>query len=623
MITGNFTKLSAPFLIILFLLAGCNGGASDGEPVVITDPTDTDDGTEASKLYQGKTDPTLLNKGNTLQFIDRLKKSYFFIPEELYDYTYCIHSSDSDPELPHPLPMTEDCFYGGTINADGSGDENDDLAVVQYQLSDCKPTPSVIINGVISQETFTYRICSSPTSHIERTYEFKNLSVTINDETFIETGTIEYLMHSGANGGYRQEKVMNKFSYSPTTLKQYLVEDFESYTKNGSMSISGKVYIDSEGYVTASYNGVNKLYQNLPVYTAESSFITGASNSQARVSPKGSIDVIYDYPKPISYIIESYLIELDREGDGSFEIYSIQDDIGTPPLFVENNAPTAIIDVNNENIFSPNTEPTFTHHDTVYLFANRSNDPEGDDISFKWTVEERPVGSVVEFGEPVDTEENWFKPDLAGVYKFSLKTTDKTGSGESAIAFKTIDVTNSIPVVELLTFAQPNYATTTQTYAEVGHPMSIDIAVSDEDDSYSQDQASSNTWGLKLKNKPEGSSATFTTTDTAYSQNIYYIRNKFTPDIPGFYTFSFWTADTVGAIDTKTLTFNVKNTSPIAKILCIECTLGQLNADHIPVGTSIMLSAKDSQEPIGAGFKSNLGLTYEWEVESTPPVVWS
>lgn len=84
--------------------------------------------------------------------------------------------------------------------------------------------------------------------------------------------------------------------------------------------------------------------------------------------------------------------------------------------------------------------------DLVQLDGSRSSDPDGDPLSFRWTMLERPEGSTAEIQEPTSPIAT-LVPDLPGVYLIELKVED----GRGGVATDTVTITaEERPVGELV-----------------------------------------------------------------------------------------------------------------------------------------------------------------------------
>ena len=73
----------------------------------------------------------------------------------------------------------------------------------------------------------------------------------------------------------------------------------------------------------------------------------------------------------------------------------------------------------------------------VYLNGNLSSDPNGDSLSYRWTLVSKPEGSIVVGGSRTDAAFS-ATPDVAGEYEIELIVND--GQLDSDPAYKTIRV---------------------------------------------------------------------------------------------------------------------------------------------------------------------------------------
>jgi hypothetical protein len=73
----------------------------------------------------------------------------------------------------------------------------------------------------------------------------------------------------------------------------------------------------------------------------------------------------------------------------------------------------------------------------LYLNGNLSSDPNGDSLSYRWTLVSKPEGSIVVGGSRTDAAFS-ATPDVAGEYEIELIVND--GQLDSDPAYKTIRV---------------------------------------------------------------------------------------------------------------------------------------------------------------------------------------
>ncbi len=126
---------------------------------------------------------------------------------------------------------------------------------------------------------------------------------------------------------------------------------------------------------------------------------------------------------------------------------------------------------------------------TVSLDGTGSADPDGDLLSFQWTIQSHPNGSNAAILNP-DRPNPLFTPDQHGNYVFQLVVTDSHGLS-SAPATVTISTVNSAPVAD----AGPDQSVT-----------SIGTTVSLGGQSFDQD-GDPIVYSWNIKGKPSGSSA--------------------------------------------------------------------------------------------------------------------
>jgi uncharacterized repeat protein (TIGR03803 family) len=109
--------------------------------------------------------------------------------------------------------------------------------------------------------------------------------------------------------------------------------------------------------------------------------------------------------------------------------YGGDDEFGTLFRLVPapNLPPTAIASADQTQVFVD---------DVVTLDGSASTDPDGDDLTYVWTLTNIPRGSAPEFTDP-ETAHPTLRPDISGDYKVSLTVTDSLGAEcESAATVK-------------------------------------------------------------------------------------------------------------------------------------------------------------------------------------------
>jgi len=148
---------------------------------------------------------------------------------------------------------------------------------------------------------------------------------------------------------------------------------------------------------------------------------------------------------------------------------------------------------------------------TIQLDGNASSDPEGQPLTYSWSVAAKPAGSTAELTNATSVNPT-FHPDKGGQYTIRLTVSD--GRHTSAPAEVRITVTNTRPTA-IITYQQ-------QTEDIVSVPIQLDGAGSSDLDG----QALTYKW--TFVSKPAGSAAQFSDASI--------VSPSFVPDLPGDYT---------------------------------------------------------------------------------------
>lgn len=616
--------------VLTTLMASCGSGDSDDD----NNTAPSGDNTIASGIvtpnpsaaYTGSRDPMLLDENNTLKLTTFIygssdtsnllsrpdstatEQSLVNALSLTSSLTRMVGNNPSNSLAARTVSESEACEYGGTISLNGEVDDATSTGTVIYQASNCQEVKGEVINGQM------YAIIHSDSSPYSETIGFNNLSLTQNGNTLLQTGTINNIIGSNSDGEY-QDQTINLFSSNSATGEQSFLENFRilagtAYNDaTNPAQMSGKIYISGEGYATAS--GSDDLVLSSEA-TPQSGHIMllGASASQARISQPSDEQVGYGV----------FRVDLDEDGDGFFESKALESITSGSSLgFSANQSPTAVLQASEYDYFFPGSgdtsHPVIYQGDTVYLFGSQSVDPDGDVITYQWTVESAPAGSTALFLEADTSVDNIFIPDIAGVYKISLKVTDTNGSGTSSLAFFDFDTTNIAPEIS---FPESfYYADDPQINApfEAGYELWIAVDIVDTDTTASSDR--SITYSYELIEKPTGSNGSVRDT-------IYYDGNtlsgsgqkftgllQLTTDLAGTYKISLTATDHGGLTSTETIVVDVVNTPPTVILTCDTCSNGNvMNSDEL-----YTLRVTDSYDH-APGFGHYRDINFDWSISS-------
>ena len=211
----------------------------------------------------------------------------------------------------------------------------------------------------------------------------------------------------------------------------------------------------------------------------------------------------------------------------------------------------------------------------VSLDGSGSSDPNGDALSYSWSVAARPAGEVVSLAG-ANTAKPTFTPKTAGSYTFLLTVSDGKLSSTT---------TESVTVA-----AAPT--------ANAGAPQTVDVgALVTLAGSGSSDTGATLSYKWTMTARPQGSNAAVSRATAA--------QPTFTPDLAGAYTFSLIVSD--GVVDSETSVTSVVAVTPAATI---TATVGAAQ-NNVIAGTQVTLS----------GAASVPGASFSWAVTSAPPGV--
>ncbi len=244
----------------------------------------------------------------------------------------------------------------------------------------------------------------------------------------------------------------------------------------------------------------------------------------------------------------------------------------TPATVIENQAPTA--DAGPDANVAVGTLTT--------LDASASSDPDGDDLSYSWTIDSSPEGSNPALTD-ADVASPEFTPTAAGDYTFTVTVDDGNGGTDSdSVTVTAAAEANLDPLAD----AGPDQTVT------VGDLVTLDASASSDPNG----DALAFTWSIATA--PNGSAANLSATDVASPE--------FTPDLEGTYTLMLMVSDGNGGVATDSVTVTaepIPNQDPVADAGA-DLTGNQ--------GQPVVFDASASSDPDGDA------LTYAWAVTTAP-----
>jgi hypothetical protein len=235
------------------------------------------------------------------------------------------------------------------------------------------------------------------------------------------------------------------------------------------------------------------------------------------------------------------------------------------------------IPVNSAPIANAGINQTVAVGETVSLDGTGSADPDGDLLSFQWTIQSYPNGSTAAILN-ADKPNPLFTPDQPGDYVFQLVVTDSLGLS-SAPATVTISTINSAPVAD----AGPD-----QSVSLIGTTVTLGGQSFDPDDDLI-------VYSWSIVTKPSGSSATLS--DPASPDP------KFVVDVQGDYVIELVVSDPWASSLPDAMIVSFGNLKPVA-------VAG--NSFTLVLGNPASLDGSGSSDPNGDP------LTYKWSFVYKP-----
>ena len=113
---------------------------------------------------------------------------------------------------------------------------------------------------------------------------------------------------------------------------------------------------------------------------------------------------------------------LTPDAEGLYIAILEVDDGNHPPVQDEKNI-TITESVNEAPTADAGDDISGTLNTSVTLDGSNSSDPDGDALSYQWTLSSNPVGAQISISG-ADQAQASFVPDVAGTYNFRLKVTD-------------------------------------------------------------------------------------------------------------------------------------------------------------------------------------------------------
>ena len=566
---------------IALTLSACGGGGGSNDNSSSKKLTPDPDG-----AYTGGTNPALLNASNTPTFASIIagqsSSTDFLSRDEAQNNSVLTNQSELIDKLTQTIKPastsnslqarsvseTTACEFGGSVSVAGEVDDSAETGILIYTFKDCEIEDNTIINGLASEEVHSRY---DPESSV---LSYDDLKLSQSGESFTLVGTIayttEYSVRADGNEETTEKQITNLASTHASSgltsyLKDYTSMRYLSYNEE-QQSVSGKIYLSTEGYATVSTSSdySTDSHSGSIIPRQGDLYLTGASLSKGRIRNSANEQIYYTL---------AYRLDLDTDGDNIYELTSIQDSYsGTTSALKLNEAPVAVINIEHNSSNYNYDDHSDEHHymlgTSFKLDADNSYDNDDSDLSFTWTIEEKPDGSTAQL-EPYDQidqlsgeiiqEKQRFIPDEKGDYKISLKATDINGSQQSSLDFINISTANLSPTLELETYHYMHDPVI------IGFSFDLNLIATDEDTPEEQpEMVVSYTW----IEKPEDSDAQFIKTWESIDNSQIYndpeqkIRQTYSTkfDKEGTYKAEFTATDYNGATTSSILVVEARTT---------------------------------------------------------------
>jgi len=245
-----------------------------------------------------------------------------------------------------------------------------------------------------------------------------------------------------------------------------------------------------------------------------------------------------------------------------------------------NSNAAAITSANEAPIADAVANQTVKEGSLAILDGSGSSDPDGDDITFAWTITTKPDGSSATLADPAN-EKASFTADMPGDYRIQLVVTDSHGAASDPAEVLVKSTPNSAPVAN---------AGEDQVIADVGTTVQLDGSQSTDPDG----DAIAFAWAITTK--PDGSLAALSDSTAD--------KPTFVADVRGEYVIELVVNDGLISSAPDSVSASFENLIPVADAGKDET---------VEPGELVLLDGTGSYDP-----DQNYPLAYTWQILSKP-----
>jgi len=225
---------------------------------------------------------------------------------------------------------------------------------------------------------------------------------------------------------FRQNQMLNPFGcqdLSASYLRADQANMPDSITLTARIGNSGALHI-ADNINVAFYNGDPE----------SGGILLGTTTITERIVPGQYFDVSIEWQNPLQELTAIY-VRADDDGTGKGRISESDEE--------NNTAHFSIIPGNNQPIADAGKDQTVFKDTTVTLDGGNSSDPDGDPITYQWTIIESPENSAAALADPTAVTTT-FVADEIGSYTIQLVVND--GIQDSGVSTVKITVSKVIQV---------------------------------------------------------------------------------------------------------------------------------------------------------------------------------